>query len=58
MQYDQVRELLRGKLLDFLKKVEPDSELIANLLADKLMALEFSRKELIFFYHPKTLFSP
>lgn len=43
MQYDQVRELLRGKLLDFLKKVEPDSELIANLLADKLMALEFSR---------------
>lgn len=43
MQYDQVRELLRGKLLDFLKKVEPDAEPIANLLADKLMALEFSR---------------
>jgi hypothetical protein len=43
MRYDQVRELLRGELLDFLKKVEPDAELIANLLADKLMALEFSR---------------
>jgi len=43
MQYDQARELLRGKLLDFLKKVEPDAEPIANLLADKLMALEFSR---------------
>jgi hypothetical protein len=43
MQYDQVRELLRGKLLDFLKKVEPDAEPIANLLADKLMALQFSR---------------
>jgi hypothetical protein len=43
MQYDQVRELLRRKLLNFLKEVEPDAEPIANLLADKLMALEFSK---------------
>jgi hypothetical protein len=43
VQYDQVRKLLRGRFLNILIKVEPDAEPIANLLADKLMALEFSR---------------
>jgi hypothetical protein len=64
MNYDHAREKLRGKFVDLLKNVEPDAESIANLLADKLMALEFLK---VFFkgvpnpdfsfstsnYHPK-----
>ena len=42
MKYDQVRELLRERLLAKLEKVEPDAKQIANILAEKIMALEFS----------------
>jgi hypothetical protein len=43
MKYDQVRELLRERFLAKLEKVEPDAQQIASILADKLMALEFSK---------------